>query len=117
MISLHNLRLCQVPAHTNKQNSTFFFCCREHIVISWRLRHVAVRTQQLQNMSTSLTHRNNINQPFIGFPSNFPTNLAHGQLYTALSRIRQRDDSRILLPEDETNVNSKTSNFVYKENC
>ena len=39
---------------------------------------------------------------------------AHSQLYTALSRIC-RDDSRILLPEDETNVHSKSLNVVYKE--
>ncbi|KAG2139347.1 hypothetical protein DEU56DRAFT_735691 [Suillus clintonianus] len=39
----------------------------------------------------------------------------HGQLYTALSRICQRQDSHILLPEDKTNVGSKMLNVVYKE--
>lgn len=38
---------------------------------------------------------------------------AHGQLYTALSRIRQRQDSRILLNED--NIDRTTRNVVYKD--
>ncbi|KAG1873308.1 hypothetical protein C8R48DRAFT_593961 [Suillus tomentosus] len=40
---------------------------------------------------------------------------AHGQLYTALSRIRQRDDSHILFPEDKANDDFATLNVVYKE--
>jgi hypothetical protein len=40
---------------------------------------------------------------------------AHGQFYTALSRIRQRDDSCILFPEDKLNDDFNTSNVVYKE--
>jgi hypothetical protein len=37
---------------------------------------------------------------------------AHGQLYTALSRVRRRADSRILLPEDAEEC--RTTNVVYK---
>lgn len=36
---------------------------------------------------------------------------AHGQLYTSLSRVRQRDHARILLAED--NVDATTVNVVY----
>jgi len=40
---------------------------------------------------------------------------AHGQLYTALLRIRQRDDSCILFPEDKLSDDFNMSNVVYKE--
>lgn len=38
---------------------------------------------------------------------------AHGQLYTALSRVRVRGDSCVLLPEDEQD--NCTTNVVYKD--
>jgi hypothetical protein len=37
---------------------------------------------------------------------------AHGQLYTALSRVRRRTDSRVLFNEEE---GPETSNVVFKE--
>ena len=37
---------------------------------------------------------------------------AHGQLYTALSRVRQRQDSKILLREDT--IEPITKNVVYR---
>jgi hypothetical protein len=37
---------------------------------------------------------------------------AHGQLYTALSRVRRRTDSRVLLPENSEKL---TTNVVYEE--
>jgi hypothetical protein len=40
---------------------------------------------------------------------------AHGQLYTALSRICQRGNSCILFLEDKLNDDFNTSNVVYKE--
>lgn len=38
---------------------------------------------------------------------------AHGQLYTALSRVRVRQDSRILLPESQSG--NEIRNVVYRE--
>ena len=38
---------------------------------------------------------------------------AHGQLYTALSRVRRRDDSRVLLPEGQEDMS--VANVVYKD--
>lgn len=38
---------------------------------------------------------------------------AHGQLYTALSRVRVREDCRVLLPDDRNDTS--TTNVVYKE--
>ncbi|CAG8811436.1 11804_t:CDS:2, partial [Racocetra persica] len=38
---------------------------------------------------------------------------AHGQLYTAISRVKNKDDCLILLPE--SNTTAKTVNIVYKE--
>ncbi|KAJ8592472.1 hypothetical protein M405DRAFT_691750, partial [Rhizopogon salebrosus TDB-379] len=39
----------------------------------------------------------------------------HGQLYTALSRIRVRGDSRILFSDDKNDYDYNTSNIVYEE--
>jgi hypothetical protein len=39
----------------------------------------------------------------------------HGQLYTALSHIRARGDSRILFSDDKNDYDYNTSNVVYKE--
>lgn len=38
---------------------------------------------------------------------------AHGQLYTAISRVRRREDSRILLPENQ--MEKMTTNVVYRQ--
>ncbi|CAG8839280.1 2042_t:CDS:1, partial [Gigaspora margarita] len=38
---------------------------------------------------------------------------AHGQLYTAISRIKYKKDALVLLPEN--NTEAKTINVVYKE--
>jgi hypothetical protein len=38
---------------------------------------------------------------------------AHGQLYTALSRVRHHDDSRVLFDND--NSDDMTTNIVYKD--
>jgi hypothetical protein len=37
---------------------------------------------------------------------------AHGQLYTSLSRVRQREDARLLLSED--NIDCTTTNVVHR---
>ncbi|KAJ8591282.1 hypothetical protein M405DRAFT_735330, partial [Rhizopogon salebrosus TDB-379] len=39
----------------------------------------------------------------------------HGQLYTALSRIRVRGDSPVLFSDDKNDYDYNTSNVVYKE--
>jgi hypothetical protein len=39
----------------------------------------------------------------------------HGQLYTPLSHIRARGDSRILFSDDKNDYDYNTSNVVYKE--
>jgi hypothetical protein len=40
---------------------------------------------------------------------------AHGQLHTALSRVRQRNDLRLLLPEDHSIFDPQTVNVVYPD--
>ena len=40
---------------------------------------------------------------------------AHGQLYTAVSRVRNRSCIRRLMHEDTLNSDSSTANIVHKE--
>jgi hypothetical protein len=109
-------RFVEVQAINNRTNSLGDCHCIPRILFEFSPAHASWTIQRLQlplRVAYACTFNGCVGLTLDKTVLDLRTSVfAHGQLYTALSRVRCRDDSRVLFEEGH---GPETENVVYKE--